>query len=35
MSRESRIGMHCEDMSAPELMLSRGTNECGLSLGRA
>jgi hypothetical protein len=33
--------MHCEDMGAPELMLSRGsrgsrgTNECGLSIGRA
>jgi len=27
--------MHCEIMSTPELVLSRGTSECGLSVGRA
>src|SRR5665213_3765392 len=35
MSREFRIEMHCEDMGAAELMLSRGANECGFGTGRA
>jgi len=35
MSRESRIEMHCEDMSVMKLMLAHDANGCGSRVGRA